>query len=533
MDLKAALRKIKELEQKVESLKKDKTTLESDKAMLEVENEKQRRLIFEQQVKINELLSEQSNLREKNQIAQSKPFIHKTEKFDEITVNEPEDVLKKAKQDVKKTGGRKKGGKNFKNIDLEAATTNVIYEEPESCTCPKCSREMTKATESFRYVVELVPATMRVTKIITRSFKCKNDGEFRYPLSKDVFPGSILTPSFAAYLAYHKYELGIPFHHLERHIHETLNIDISKQLMATWMKNLAQKLLPIYEKMKCDLLANTVKVIHVDETTLSVSKRPKHDENRIKSYVYVYATSYYDKQIHIYDFHESRAIDRTARWMQDYSGYLICDDYKGYDKLARDNPKVKLQRCWAHARRRFADLIKGIRDNKNKDKTASYKILALINTLFAFEAQYKEEKLLASEILKRRSIDQPPILDKLKVFIFDTPLKKGSLFEDAVLYVRNIWNELITYLDYPYLELSNNLAERAVKPFVINRKIFMTAGSYAGARYTTVIFSIIRTALINGLDIQNYLIYVLNNLEKLKIEELLPYATKLPLELKN
>lgn len=56
----------------------------------------------------------------------------------------------------------------------------------------------------------------------------------------------------------------------------------------------------------------------------------------------------------------------------------------------------------------------------------------------------------------------------------------------------------------------------------------MTAGSYAGARYTTTIFSIIRTALINHLDIQKYLIYLLNNLGKLDIGDLLPYSEKLP-----
>lgn len=532
MNLKQALKKIKELEQNVALLKQDNATLVSDKETLQEENEAQRQLIFEQQEKINELMASQTVLREKYQIAQTKPFVKKSEKLGEITINEPEDILKKAKQKDKKPRGRKKGGKNFANIDLEAATTNIIYEDPDSCTCPLCSRAMTPATENARYVIEVIPETMRVTKIITRSLTCKHDGSFRYPLSKEVFPGSVLTPSFAAYITYHKYELGIPFHHLERHIFETLKINISKQLMASWMKNLALKIAPIHEQMKADLLANSVKVIHVDETTLSVAKRPEYAKNRKLSYVYVYATSYYDKQIHIYDFHESREIDRTATWMKDYSGYLICDDYKGYDKLARENPNVKLQRCWAHARRKFADIIKGLGDHKNIQKTASYQILTLINSLFAFEKVYKKEKLLASEILARRTKDQQKILDQLHVFIFDTPLKKGTVFADAVLYIRKIWEELKTYLTYPYLELSNNLAERAVKPFVINRKMFMTAGSYAGARYTTIIFSLVRTALINQLDIQKYIIYVLNNLEKVPVEDLVPYSTKLPSSLK-
>ena len=60
----------------------------------------------------------------------------------------------------------------------------------------------------------------------------------------------------------------------------------------------------------------------------------------------------------------------------------------------------------------------------------------------------------------------------------------------------------------------------------------MTAGSYAGAKYTTIIFSIIRTALINHLNIEKYLIYLLENLDKQPLDELLPYAPKLPNKLK-
>ncbi|NLN80812.1 MAG: transposase domain-containing protein [Erysipelotrichia bacterium] len=61
----------------------------------------------------------------------------------------------------------------------------------------------------------------------------------------------------------------------------------------------------------------------------------------------------------------------------------------------------------------------------------------------------------------------------------------------------------------------------------------MNASSYLDTKYITIIFSIIRTALINGFDIKKYLIYVLNNLGKLTIEELLPYMTKLTTEVKK
>ncbi|MDD7736097.1 MAG: transposase [Bacillales bacterium] len=78
-----------------------------------------------------------------------------------------------------------------------------------------------------------------------------------------------------------------------------------------------------------------------------------------------------------------------------------------------------------------------------------------------------------------------------------------------------------------YLEMTNNTAERAVKPFVVQRKVFQTSGSYAGARYTGKIFSIIQTCLINNVNVEKNLNYLLNNLNRKPIEELLPYSKEI------
>lgn len=83
---------------------------------------------------------------------------------------------------------------------------------------------------------------------------------------------------------------------------------------------------------------------------------------------------------------------------------------------------------------------------------------------------------------------------------------------------------MLPYLDNDYLELSNNLAERCVKPFVVNRNVFQTSGSEAGAIYTVKLFSIIRTAIINGLDPYRYIKYALENIKSKPIDDLLPYS---------
>lgn len=515
------------MDKNISSLVEENKNIKKDFDLLKLENENNLALIFKMQTKLNELLKDKEIISEKYLIERVKPFIAKTEKISEVIINEVEEIIKEEKKTLKP--GRKKGGKNFSNIDFANSFTETIYEDPVLDSNLSFDELMLASTKE-RYIVEVIPGTIKVIKVIKRSFKDKLNN-FYYPLSNEVFPGSILTPSFASYIAYHKYELGIPFHHLERHLTKTLNFNVSKQLLATWMKKTADVLTPLFDKMKNDLLNNQVGVIHADETTLVVSKRPNHDIERKKSYVYLYASSYYDKQINIYDFHESRRIDETALWLKDYKGYLVVDDYKGYNKLAKDNPNIKLQKCFAHARRRFVDILKSVSKDKQTG-TVSYKILTLMNKLFAFEALYKKELLNASEILYKRESDQKPIIKDLENLIFNNTYKPNSAIEGAVNYVKSNWSELLTYFECGHLEISNNLAERAIKPFVINRKSFMTSGSYAGARFTTKLFSIIRTALINHLDPEKYMTYVLENIGRKNIDELTPYSESLPKHIK-
>jgi hypothetical protein len=111
--------------------------------------------------------------------------------------------------------------------------------------------------------------------------------------------------------------------------------------------------------------------------------------------------------------------------------------------------------------------------------------LDVIGKLFYLESIYKKEKQTATDILKRRNTKHPPILKELKALFFNHVYKPGSALEGAVIYAKNIWYDLSTYL---------------------------TSGSYDGARYTTLLFSIIRTTKINDLIVSKYLKYVLDHI---------------------
>lgn len=519
----------------IEQLKKENTVLKERNGQLENKLsetqdklDKSEVLLYETNKRLNEALLTISNLQEKEQIARTKIFIPKNEKLENIVINETEEILKEEKKKRVSNKGKKYNKTKF---DYEKYVTETRIIEPSEKVCSKCGSTLVEASNKIRYVVEVVPSTIKVIKLIKKSMKCptcnKEDNKIYYPLAQS-FDGSILTPSLLSYIIYHKYELGIPFEHLAKHITKTIGFEINKQNLANYAAKGAQILDTIYERMKQDLFNNNSKVIHSDETTLVVSKKPEYDTGRKKSYVYVYTSSFYDKnQIRIYDFHESRSIDQTTQWLKEYKGYILCDDYRGYDKLAKENANIKLQRCWAHVRRRYADIVKNLPKNKITESKA-YQILSKVSKLFELEKGYREKKLTPSQIYKERQSKQTKqIKEDIYQLVFNTTAHPVSSLYEAIQYTRNCFNDLFTYLEDGHIEMTNNTAERAVKPFVVQRKVFQTSGSYAGARFTTKLFSIIQTAIINNINVSKYLNYVFENIDTLPIDELLPYSKDL------
>ncbi|MDD6301955.1 MAG: IS66 family transposase [Bacillales bacterium] len=503
---------------------------EAKKYIKKLEREKEEALVklYETNKKLDEALLKISVYQEKYNIARTKQFIPSIEKLESIVVNEVEETLKKQKENKKTNKGKKYNKPIF---DYEKYVTETRYIYPEEKVCPECGKELKEISSKIRYVVEVIPSKIKVIKLIKVSMKCpecnKRNNKIYYPLCNENLIGSILTPSLAAFIAYHKYELGIPLEHLAKHITNSIGFDINKENLSNYMAKVGTILEPIYEKMKEDLLNNKSKVIHSDETTLVVTKRDEANKDRKKSYVYVYTSSYYDeKQIRIYDFHESRSIDETTKWLKNYDGVVECDNYSGYDKLKLNNSNIMLQKCWAHVRRRYADILKNLNEKQKKESKA-YLILKEIGKLFDLEKQYRKDKLTPSQIVEARKKNVPPIKEKLYELVYNSNPAKNSALEKAIEYTKDCWDDLYTFVDNGYVEMTNNTAERAVKPFVIQRKVFQTSGSYAGARYTGKIFSIIQTCLINNVNVEKYLEYVLNNLNRKPIEELLPYSKEI------
>ncbi len=141
-------------------------------------------------------------------------------------------------------------------------------------------------------------------------------------------------------------------------------------------------------------------------------------------------------------------------------------------------------------------------------------ILKIIEKMFRYEEYYRKNHLFPCQLVEKRNRGILPLKEELEKALKKINPQSGSALEETIKYTNDCWPDLFTFINNGYVEITNNAVERAVKPFVIQRKVFQTSGSYAGARYTTKLFSIIQTCKLNNVNVEKYLKYVFNNINK-------------------
>jgi transposase len=231
----------------------------------------------------------------------------------------------------------------------------------------------------------------------------------------------------------------------------------------------------------------------------------------------------------LYEYQPSRKKEHPKTFLSNFKGYLHTDGYDGYHKLPEE---ITVVGCLAHARRKWFDALKIM----PKDKRAGTNVqrgVEYIDRLFALEKRFAD--LTADERFKKRQELSRPLLDEFLTWV--EPLGGGSnmLLGKAVGYTLGQRKYLENYLLDGRLEISNNRAERSVKPFVMSRKNFLFANTPRGAKSGAIIFSLIETAKENGLSPYEYLTYIFQNAPNLDIRNnpaalahLLPDCPDLP-----
>ena len=184
--------------------------------------------------------------------------------------------------------------------------------------------------------------------------------------------------------------------------------------------------------------------------------------------------------------------------------------FVGYDKDGKLPENIRVVGCWAHARRKIDEALQTLPKEKRKDSLAAAGE-CYCSRLFQMEKSFVE--LTPEERYEKRLELEKPVLDALLAWANEASGKTApkSALGRALHYLLEQWLYLIRYLEDVQLELSNNRAERSIKPFVMGRKNWLFANTPGGAQSSSVICSLIETAKENGLDPYRYLLWVLRN----------------------
>ena len=478
-----------------------------------------------QRKKISELESRVDVLMEALRLARHKQFGASSEKSEDTLMEQLSFLFNEAEvfsaadkeeaENVTVVAAHKRHKKHeytLDNIPEGMATKQVEHRlEGEDLVCPQCGDTMTEIGKEVVRTLEIIPAQMVVRKDIYYTYACRSCSEsadkgcetpvVKAPREKNIIPGSFATPEAIAHIMTQKFVMGSPLYRQEQELNRK-GISLSRQTMSNWiLKATEDYLIPVYEQLHKELLKRDV--LHADETTLQVlhepGKKPQSD-----SYMWLYRTSGdTDKPIVLYEYQPGRGAMHPKEFLAEYKGYLHTDGYAGYHDLGKD---ITVVGCWAHARRKFDEAVKSLPKGKAKGSSASQG-LAYCNLLFGIEQEIADKT--AEQRYEERLKQAKPVLDAMFAWANSRTAAPKSALGKAFHYLKEQWPYLTNYLKDGRLEISNNRAERSIKPFVIDRKNFLFANMPKGATGSAVMFSLIQTAIENDLDPYKYLTWLL------------------------
>ncbi len=445
--------------------------------------------------------------------------------------NEPVETIQNDDEIVVPEHTRKKRGR--KPLPKDLPRVEIVHDIPEEEKRCACGVELSRIGEEICEKLDYVPAKLQVIRHIRPKYACKacegveDDGPTVKiaPPPAQLIPKSNATEGLLAHIAVSKFADALPLNRQQK-IFNRLDVDISKSTMANWMIQAAGCCQPIIELLQQEIRSGPV--INIDESPFQVLKEPGRSDTT-KSYMWVFCGGPPDAPVVLYQYHPTRSGKVVHDMLDDYLGYVQSDGYSGYDQLSQKEGIIHLG-CLIHARRKFVEVNKGrkARGKQKVSKGLADEALDYIGALYGIERYARDNALSHNQILELRQEKAKPILERFKTWLdtYHSEVPPKSLLGKAIQYTLNQWGKLVVYIEAGFLKPDNNVAENAIRPFVIGRKNWLFSGAPRGADASATFFSLIETAKANGLEPYAYLRYLFVKLPLAKTVE--DYQALLP-----
>ena len=430
---------------------------------------------------------------------------------------------------VRRPKRKGKREQNLQDIEVEVVVHECTREELEEQFPAGWHTLPDEVYKELQYI----PAKFKVLEHHIKIYAGNHDtgGVRRAKTPGRLLAHSILTPELAAAVFNAKYVNAVPLNRLSEEFLRN-DVNIPRQDMAGWMIRLYEYYLqPVHDRMKEEILKSHY--VHCDETPFLM---PEHK----KEYMWVFHSPG-GKDTHplfLYEYLGGRNGTVIRDYLQCYQGTLITDGYQPYHSIMKERNNIRVAGCWAHARRKFAEITKAAKKGTalTPAQTIAAEAIRRIDMMYHVDNAFKETS--ASERLDNRKQSVKPLADAYFAWIKQQQLKSNSSskLKEALSYSVNQEVYLRAFLEDPELPLDNNDAERSIRAFCVGKHSWHIIDSVRGANASALLYSIAETAKANQLNPYKYFAYLLTELKEYPrgnvprdvLSALMPWSPELP-----
>ena len=397
----------------------------------------------------------------------------------------------------------------------------VIRHDLADCSCGQCGHLMVTIGEDVTEKLVVIPIQFKVEQHIRPKYACRRcDTVTAARVAPSIIEGGMATPSVLTWVLISKYTNHLPLYRIAQ-IAERKGVILARSTLGDWVGRAGLELSPLYDRLKEMLLSGNV--LHVDETP--IKQLDPGNKKTHKSYLWGYRNNDLDEgpPIVLFDYQAGRAGAHARNFLGNWRGFLCVDDFVGYKALftSEDPHEVTCIEvgCLAHARRKFFDLFA-----VNQSPMAA-EALDRIGKIYDTE---RAAIGLSPEDRQVFRVEKTlPLLKDLKRFLKDSLTKAppNGAAAKAINYSLKRWEALERFAHTGNLPIDNNPLERDIRPIAIGKRNWLFVGSERAGKRAAVIQSLLGTARLNGINPNEWLENVLENLPawpNKQLDELLP-----------
>jgi transposase len=379
----------------------------------------------------------------------------------------------------------------------------VVLPSPSACSC--CGGKLRKLGEDVTETLERIPAQWKVIQHVREKWTCRAcEAIAQPPAPSHPIARGRAGPQLLAEVLFGKYGAHLPLNR-QSQIFAREGVDLDVSTMADWVGASAATLMPLRDAIEKHV--HGAERLHVDDTTVPVLAKNQCRTGRLWTHVRddrPFGGTAAPAALFYYS--ATREAAHAERQLARYTGICQADAYSGFNGLfveGRQPGPIVEAGCWAHSRRKFFELA------RLRKMPIAIEAVRRIDELFAIEREINGQP--PDRRLAVRRERSRPLVDSFETWLRGERKKlssKGPLGK-AIDYTFNHWKAFTRFLDDGRICLSNNAAERALRGIAVGRRNWTFCGSDSGGHRAAVLYTMIESAKLSGVDPKAWLADVL------------------------